>query len=80
VETVPQRLDAILADSVVSVAASRISRLRAGTSPAGSANETIKERLQALRRTGQIAYDPAITPTMAARIEEPLTRLDCWTP
>ncbi|AXE99208.1 hypothetical protein CUJ88_12515 [Paraburkholderia hospita] len=39
--------------------------------------ETIRERLQALRRGGRIAYDPAITMTMVARIDEPLTRLDC---
>lgn len=55
VKTVPQRLDAILADSVVCVAASRISRRRAGAFAAGSLDETIKERLQALRHAGQIA-------------------------
>jgi len=76
-KTVPQRLDAILADSVVCVAASRISRRRASASATGSVDETIRKRLQALRRARQIASDPAITLTMVARIDEPLTRLDC---
>jgi len=77
VKIVPQPLDAILADSVVSVAANRISRRRAGASAAGSVDETIRERLQAIQRAGQIAYDPAITLTMTAGIDEALTRLDC---
>nr|WP_301542833.1 hypothetical protein [Cupriavidus basilensis] len=40
-------------------------------------DETIRERLQAIQRAGQIAYDPAITLTMTAGIDEALTRLDC---
>ena len=72
VKTVPQRLDAILADSVVCAAASRISRRRAGASAAG----TIQERLQALgRRADRLILRSLFVD--GRRIGEPLNRLDC---
>jgi hypothetical protein len=55
VETLPRRLDAVLADSGVRIASARVSRRRSGASPADSTDETIMERLQALRRGGQIS-------------------------
>jgi len=53
----PSRLDEILAVVAVRDEALRINRRRAGASPSESADTTVNERLQALRRSGRIAYD-----------------------
>ena len=55
----PSRLDEILAVVAVRDEALRINRRRAGASPSESADITVNERLQALRRSGRIAYDSA---------------------
>ena len=55
----PLRLQELLAVAAVRTEALRLNVRRAGLSPSGSADTTIKERLQALRRNGNIAYDPA---------------------
>ena len=55
----PQSLDRILISAAVREVAMRLARRRAGASPSESADETIKERLQALRRAGKIEFDRA---------------------
>ena len=55
----PLRLDELLAIASVRNQALRLNIRRAGVSPSDSAEATINERLQALRRGGVIAYDPA---------------------
>jgi hypothetical protein len=55
----PLRLDELLAVAAVRNQALRLNIRRAGVSPSDSAETTINERLQALRRGGKIAYDPA---------------------
>lgn len=55
----PLRLKELLAVSAVRTEALRLNVRRAGVSPSGSADTTINERLQALRRNGNITYDPA---------------------
>lgn len=55
----PSRLGEILAVAAVRDQALPISRRRAGASPSESADTTVNERLQLLRRSGRIAYDPA---------------------
>jgi hypothetical protein len=57
--TGPQSLDRILAVGAVRKAALQLARRRAGASPSESADETVKERLQALRRAGKIEFDRA---------------------
>ena len=57
----PRRLAELLALEVVRAQALRVARRRAGLSAADSADETVKERLQALRRSGRIEYDRATT-------------------
>jgi hypothetical protein len=55
----PSRLCEILAIAPVRDEALRINRRRAGVSPSESADITVNERLQELRRSGRITYDPA---------------------
>ncbi len=55
----PLRLDELLAVAAVRDPALGLTIRRAGVSPSNSADTTINERLQALRRAGRIAYDPA---------------------
>jgi len=59
VATRAQSLDQILAAGAVRKLALQLARRRAGTSPSESADETIRERLQALRRGGKIEFDRA---------------------
>lgn len=54
-----QPLDRILAVGVVRKLALQLARRRAGASPSESADETVKERLQALRRAGKVEFDRA---------------------
>lgn len=53
----PLRRDELLAVDTVRSQALRLNIRRAGVSPSDSADITITERLQALRRVGRIAYD-----------------------
>lgn len=53
----PVKLDDLLAVAAVRDQALRFNIRRAGVSPSNSADTTINERLQALRRAGRIAYD-----------------------
>lgn len=55
----PLRLDELLAVAAVRNQALRLNIRRAGVSPSDSAEGTLNERLQALRRGSRIAYDPA---------------------
>ena len=55
----PSRLSEILAAQAVRDRALRIHRRRAGTSPSESADITVNERLQAMRKIGTVVYDPA---------------------
>ncbi|NHZ43771.1 hypothetical protein [Massilia aquatica] len=55
----PLYLREILAVVAVRDEALRLNRRRAGASPAESADMTLNERLQALRRSGRVTYDPA---------------------
>jgi hypothetical protein len=55
----PSSLGEILAVVAVRDEALRIARRRAGTSPSESADLSVNERLQALRRSERISYDPA---------------------
>lgn len=55
----PSRLGEILEVVSVRAEALRIARRRAGASPSESADLTINERLQALRRSDRVTYDPA---------------------
>lgn len=55
----PLRLQELLAVASVRVEALRLNVRRAGVSPSENADTTINERLQALRRNGNIGYDPA---------------------
>ncbi len=55
----PSRLGEILAVAAVRDEALRINRRRAGVSPSESADITVNERLQSLRRSGRVAYDSA---------------------
>lgn len=55
----PLRLDEMLTVITVRQEALRLNRRRAGASPSESADITVNERLQALRRTGKISYDLA---------------------
>ncbi len=57
VSHLPQRPESLLANSVVRSAAMRVTRRRAGASPAQSTDTTIMERLNVLRLTGQISFD-----------------------
>jgi len=59
VATRAQSLDQILAGGAVRQVALQLARRRAGTSPSESADETVKERLQALRWAGKIEFDRA---------------------
>jgi len=62
-----QRLDQILAVGAVREVALQVARRRAGASPSGSADETVMERLQALRRAGKIDFDRATSRWAAAQ-------------
>jgi hypothetical protein len=53
----PLKLDDLLAVAAVRNQALSLNTRRAGVSPSSSADSTINERLQALRRAGQVAYD-----------------------
>ena len=55
----PLRPGEILAVVAVRDEALRLNRRRAGVSPSESADITVNERLQALRRSGRASYDPA---------------------
>lgn len=55
----PLRLDELVAVAAIRNQALRLNIRRAGVSPSNSAETTINERLQALRRGGKIAYDSA---------------------
>ncbi len=57
VSRMPHRPDALLANGTVRQAAIRVTRRRAGASPAESTDTTIMERLNALRLAGRISYD-----------------------
>jgi hypothetical protein len=53
----PLKLDDLLAVNAVRDQALRLNIRRAGVSPSDSADTTINERLQALRRADKIAYE-----------------------
>jgi hypothetical protein len=53
------RLSELLSVAAVRDQALRLNVRRAGVAPSASADKTINERLQALRRSGKIAYDSA---------------------
>ena len=53
----PLKLHDLLAVAAVRDQALRLNIRRAGVSPSNSADATINERLQALRRAGRVAYD-----------------------
>jgi hypothetical protein len=53
----PLKLDDLLAVAAVRDQALRLNIRRAGVSPSNSADTTINERLQVLRRASQVAYD-----------------------
>lgn len=53
----PLKLDDLFAVAAVRDQVLRLNIRRAGVSPSNSADTTINERLQALRRAGRIAYD-----------------------
>jgi hypothetical protein len=53
----PLKLDDLLAVAAVRDQALRLNIRRAGVSPSNSADTTINERLQVLRRSSQVAYD-----------------------
>lgn len=55
----PSQLSEILSVAAVRDSALRIARRRAGASPSESADITVNERLQAMRRGGRISYDLA---------------------
>lgn len=55
----PLRLHELSAVAAVRNEALRLNVRRAGVSPGESADSTVNERLQILRRAGRIAYDPA---------------------
>lgn len=55
----PLRLHELSAVAAVRNEALRLNVRRAGVSPGESADSTVNERLQALRRVGRIAYDRA---------------------
>jgi hypothetical protein len=57
VSGMPHRLDAVLATEAVRRAAMRVTRRRAGASPAESTDTTIMDRLHVLRLAGRISYD-----------------------
>lgn len=57
--TVARPLNQILTVDSVRKLALQLARRRAGASPGESADETVKERLQALRRGGKIEFDRA---------------------
>lgn len=52
-------LDSLLAIGAIRDAAIRVVPRRAGVSPSGSADKTVNERLQALRREARVNYDRA---------------------
>jgi hypothetical protein len=52
------RLDELAAVSVVRNQALRLNIRRSGVAPSSSADMTINERLQVLRREGRLVYDP----------------------
>lgn len=55
----PCRLSEILTVVTVRDSALRANQRRAGASPSESADITVNERLQAMRQSGRVAYDPA---------------------
>lgn len=55
----PLRLDELLGVTTIRNEALRLNIRRAGASPSESADTTVNERLQALRRSNGIAYDSA---------------------
>lgn len=55
----PLRLEELLEMTTIRNEALRLNIRRAGVSPSKSADTTVNERLQALRRNGSIAYDSA---------------------
>lgn len=55
----PSRLDEILQVRAVRDHALRAAPHRSGASPSQSADTTVNERMQALRRGGKLACDPA---------------------
>ena len=57
VTSMPHRPDALLANGVVRQAAMRVTRRRAGASPADSTDTTIMERLNILRIAERISFD-----------------------
>jgi hypothetical protein len=54
----PLTLKELAAVSIVRNQALRLSIRRSGVAPSNSADMTVNERLQALRREGRLAYDP----------------------
>ena len=59
VSNTQHRPGAILENDVVRRAAMRVTRRRAGTSPAESTDQTVMDRLNVLRLAGQISFDHA---------------------
>jgi hypothetical protein len=57
VTNTPLRVEGLLANAVVRRAAVRVTRRRAGASPADSTDATIMERLNVMRLAGQISFD-----------------------
>jgi hypothetical protein len=55
--SMPHRLDTVLANEAVRRAAMRVTRRRAGASPAESTDKTIMDRLHVLRLAGRVSYD-----------------------
>lgn len=58
VSQAPRTKDAILAEELLRRIALHVYRPRAGESPAQSTDKTIMERLNKLRITGRLAYEP----------------------
>lgn len=54
----PRAKDAILAEEALRRLALHVYRPRSGESPAQSTDKTIMERLNKMRITGRLAYDP----------------------
>jgi hypothetical protein len=54
----PLRFEELAAVSIVRNQALRLNVRRSGVAPSSSADMTINERLQSLRREGRIGYDP----------------------
>ncbi len=55
----PLRLNELVEVAAIRFEARRINRRRAGVSPSESADITVNERVQSLRRSGKIEFDAA---------------------